>query len=210
MSVLVTGNELSTQNKKLDIYITTINPITSTASGTVSTPAVETLLIGDIDLPILFNSSTSQPNSASTWKGFNFNIDLNSSINLVSGNYLQFKLDSNDLVVNNSVKVGDTLVMKNLFVGTVSTFDFSGQYRVYSVLGATVSLDVNKNIDFVAYASNTYPVVIHNPSSSISILSNSPKLDLNKGYMINVTRINSSDDISLGSKYLVDVRDLQY
>ena len=116
MSVLVTGNELSTQNKKLDIYITTINPITSTASGTVSTPAVETLLIGDIDLPILFNSSTSQPNSASTWKGFNFNIDLNSSINLVSGNYLQFKLDSNDLVVNNSVKVGDTLVMKNLFV----------------------------------------------------------------------------------------------
>jgi hypothetical protein len=211
MSVLITGNSLSTQNKKLDIYITTINPIAaSTASGTVNTPAVETLLVGDIDLPILFNSSTSQPNSASTWKGFNFPIDLNSSINLNSGNYLQFKLDSNDLVVNNSVKVGDTLVMKNLFVGTVSTFDFSGQYKVYSVIGATVSLDVNKNADFVAYASNTYPVVIHNPSSSTSILANSPELDLNKGYMINITRISDIDDITLGSKYLVDVRDLQY
>ena len=211
MSVLITGNSLSTQNKKLDIYITTINPIAaSTASGTVNTPAVETLLVGDIDLPILFNSSTSQPNSASTWKGFNFPIDLNSSINLNSGNYLQFKLDSNDLVVNNSVKVGDTLVMKNLFVGTVSTFDFSGQYKVYSVIGATVSLDVNKNVDFVAYASNTYPVVIHNPSSSTSILANSPELDLNKGYMINITRISDIDDITLGSKYLVDVRDLQY
>lgn len=210
MSILITGNELSTQNKKLDIYITTINPISSTVSGTISTPAVETLLIGDIDLPVMFNTSTSQPNSASTWKGFNFNIDLNNSMNLISGNYLQFKLDSNDLVVNNSVKVGDTLVMKNLFVGTVSTFDFSGQYKVYSVVGATVSLDVNKNSDFVAYASNTYPVVIHNPLSSFSILSNGPKLDLNKGYMINVTRINSSDDIPLSSKYLVDVRDLQY
>jgi hypothetical protein len=214
MSLLVTADELATENKKLDLYITTINPIQTTTQSTTpdvtTTPPVETLVVGDIDLPILFNSSTSQPNSAATWKGFNFPIDLNSDINLNAGNYLQFKLASNDLVVSNSVKVGDTLVMKNLFIGTVSTFDFSGQYKVYSVTGATVSLDVNKNVDFVAYASNSYPVRIHTPSSNSSILSNSPLLDLNKGYMIVITRISPDDEITIGQKYLVDVRDLKY
>jgi len=217
MSIFINGSALSTENKKLDIYITTVNPITSTGSTPSTatdiatlTPPVETLLIGDIDLPILFNSSTSQPNSASTWKGINFDIDFNQNIQLVSGNFLQFKINSNDLVVTNSIKPGDTLVMNNLFIGTVSTFDFSGQYKVENVVGGTVSLNVNNNPDFVAYASNSYPVNIHIPLLSSSILSNSPYLSLNKGYFIKVTRINSEDNISLSDKYLVDVRDLQY
>jgi hypothetical protein len=218
-NILISGSNLSTQNKKLDILITTTNILTiSTQSlgGNIvpndqtTTPPIETLLIGDIDLPIFYNTSTTQPNSASTWKGFNFDIDFNSDIKLLAGNVLQFKLNSNNLLVSNSVKVGDSLVLNNLFVGTVSTFDFSGQYKVDSVNGATVSLDVSNNLNFVAYASNTYPLVIHEPLTSTSILSNSPYLSLNKGYFIRVTRVSESDDVSLSEKYFVDVRELQY
>lgn len=220
-NILISGSNLSTQNKKLDILITTTNLLTTSTQSLggnivpispdqTTTPPIETLLIGDIDLPVFYNTSTTQPNSASTWKGFNFDIDFNSDIKLLAGNVLQFKLNSNNLLVSNSIKVGDSLVLNNLFIGTVSTFDFSGQYKVDSVNGATVSLDVSNNLNFVAYASNTYPLVIHEPLTSTSILSNSPYLSLNKGYFIRVTRVSESEDVSLSEKYFVDVRELQY
>jgi len=205
MSFLISGSDTSTQNKKLDIYINTVNPISSTSST-----SVETLLIGDIDMPVFYNDTTSQLNSASTWKNFNFDIDFDEKIELVSGNFLQFKLNASNLIVTNSIKKGDILVMNGLFVGTASTFDFSGQYKVESVSGVSLSLDVNSNSDFVSYASNNYPITIHDPSISFSLLSNSPYLSLNKGYFINITRISDLDNISLSDKYFVDVRDLQY
>jgi hypothetical protein len=218
MNLLISGSNLSTQNKKLDVFITTINLLTSSTQSInnnivteeTTTPPVETLLIGDIDLPVFYNTSTTQPNSASTWKGFNFDINFNSDIQLLAGNLLQFNLNSNDLLVSNSVKVGDSVVLNNLFIGTVSTFDFSGQYKVDSVVGATVSLNIGNNANFVAYASNSYPLVIHQPSTSTSILSNSPYLSLNKGYFIRITRISPDDNVLIPEKYFVDVRELQY
>jgi|688.fasta_scaffold22538_2 hypothetical protein len=217
MNLLISGSNLSTQNKKLDVFITTVNLITTTATSSGNTiteetltPPVETLLIGDIDLPVFYNTSTTQPNSAATWKGFNFDINFNSDIQLLAGNLLQFNLNSNDLLVSNSVKVGDSVVLNNLFIGTVSTFDFSGQYKVDSVVGATVSLNVSNNSNFVAYASNSYPLVIHQPSTSTSILSNGPYLSLNKGYFIRITRISEDDNVLIPQKYFVDVRELQY
>lgn len=205
MSFIISGSDISTQNKKLDIYINTVNPISSTSST-----LVETLLIGDIDMPVFYNDTTSQLNSASTWKNFNFDIDFDEKIELVSGNFLQFKLNASDLIVTNSIKKGDVFVMNGLFVGTASTFDFSGQYKVESVSGVSLSLDVNSNSDFVSYASNNYPITIHDPSTYFSLLSNSPNLSLNKGYFINITRISDFDNVSLSDKYFVDVRDLQY
>jgi len=217
MNLLISGSNLSTQNKRLDVFITTVNVLTSTATSSGNTiieetitPPIETLLIGDIDLPVFYNTSTTQPNSAATWKGFNFDIDLNEDVQLLAGNLLQINLNSNDLVVTNSVKVGDSLVLNNLFVGTVSTFDFSGQYKVDSVVGATVSLNVANNTNFVAYASNSYPLIIHQPSTSTSILANGPYLSLNKGYFIRITRISQEDNVSIPQKYFVDVRELQY
>lgn len=210
MTLLINGGPKSTENKKLDVYITTIIPISSTSSNeSISTPPIETLLISDIDLPILFNSYNSQPNSTSNWKNFNFNIDMNSDIQLLSGNKLQFKLNCNDMIANNSIKIGDTLVMNNLFIGTSSTFDFSGQYKIIDVVGATVSIDIT-NDNFISYAANTYPLNIHQPSNMYSILSNNPYISLNKGYTIDITRISESDNIELLDKYLVDIRDLQY
>jgi hypothetical protein len=212
MTVLVTGTLESTQNKHLDIFINTINPISSvTASNNLNviTPiSVETLLVGDINLPVFFNVNTSEQNSAATWTGFNFDINFNSTIILDTGNLLKFNLNQPDFLVQNSIKVGDELVLENLFVGTTSVFNFSGQYPVDSVVGATVSLDVSKNIDFVAYASNNYPLPIHTPPTTI--LSNAPYLGLNKGYVITVTRISDEDEIPLGEKYFVDVRNINY
>jgi hypothetical protein len=110
-----------------------------------------------------------------------------------------------------------------LYVGTTSVFDFSGQYKVASVTGATISLDVSDNIDFVNYASNTYPLNIHTPPTSI--LSNSPILKLNKGYIITITRISedvqdsvdllgqttfNTNNISLSEKYFIDIKDIDY
>lgn len=211
MTVLVTGTLESTQNKHLDIFINTINPISSvTASNNLNviTPiSVETLLVGDINLPVFFNVNTSEQNSAATWTGFNFDINFNSTIILDTGNLLKFNLNQPDFLVQNSIKVGDELVIENLFVGTTSVFNFSGQYPVDSVVGATVSLDVSKNIDFVAYASNI-PLNIHTPPTTI--LSNAPYLGLNKGYVITVTRISDEDEIPLGEKYFVDVRNIEY
>lgn len=211
MTLLVTGTDTSTQNKKLDVYITTINPIgstSSTQSNTIVPEPVETLLIGDINLPVFYNTSTSQPNSAATWNGFDFEINFNSTITLLSGNILEFQMSEPDFLVSNSINVDDELVLENLFVGTTSIFNFSGQYPVESVNGATVSLDVSNNQDFVAYASNNYPLNIH--TSTYSILSNAPYLKLNKGYIINITRISELDEIPLGEKYFVDVRDINY
>lgn len=210
VDILISGSELSTQNKKMDIFITTINPINGTQSD--SLVPVETLIIGDINLPIFFNSSTSQPNSASTWKSFNFNIDFAKNITLISGNFLQMDLEENSLIINNSIKPGDTLILNNLFVGTTSVFDFSGQYTVETVSGTTISLDVNSNIDFVAYGQGSLPLTIHDPlnSTPASLLSNNPYLSLNKGNFIRITRISDEDNIPLSQKYLIDIRDSQY
>lgn len=208
VDILISSDEVSTENKKLDIFITTVNPIGNTASNEPSDP-IETLLIGDIDLPVLYNNNTSQPNSASTWKNFNFDIDFNSDIILQSGYLIDFVLDANSNIVDNSIKVGDVLVLNNLFVGTSSVFDFSGQYKVNAVNGTTLTIDISDNPEFVSYYDTlTLPFTLH--SSTSTFLSNNPYFSLNKGYMISVTRISSNDNIMLANKYSVDIRDLQY
>jgi hypothetical protein len=208
MDIIVKGVDISTQNKKLDVFINTINLLPGTSSVVV-TPPIQTLLIGDIDLPVLFNSTNNVPNSAATWKSFNLDIDFSANIQVNSGNFLQLTLDQNSLIVANSVKVGDTLVLNNLFIGTVSTFDFSGQYEVENVVGNVITLDLNSNTQFVSYLSNqSFPFVIHGVSSTI--LMNTPYFSLNKGYQITITRIGEEDDISISEKYLIDIRDLQY
>jgi len=211
--MVITSSDSSSENKKLDIFITTVNPIqTSTQSGNnveTTTPPVETLLIGDIDLPVFYNVQTTQPNSASTWSDFNFPINLNQDMTLLSGNLLELSLDSNSLITENSINPGDQLVLNNLFVGTQSVFDFSGQYEVDDVTGSTVRFDISSNSEFVSYLdSQVLPFTLHSPTSTN--LSNNPYISLNKGYKISITRISNEDDVQLSEKYMVDVRNVEY
>jgi hypothetical protein len=210
IDILVSGTDLSTENKKLDIYISTINPLgIATASATDETQ-IETLIISDIDLPVFYNKTTSQPNSAKSWKNFNFDINLNSNIILTSNNLLELTMNSNSNVVYNSIKQGDSYTLNNLFIGTSSVFDFSGQYLVNSVglTSSLIRLDISSNTDFVDYGTGQLPLTIHSTASSI--LSNSPYLDINKGQMVRITRINELNQIPVAEKYLIDIRDIQY
>jgi hypothetical protein len=210
VDILVTGTDLSSENKKLDIFISTINPLgIATASATDET-SIQTLIISDIDLPVFYNKVTSQPNSAKTWKNFNFDVNLNEQIILNSNNLLEVNIDSNSNVVYNSIKQGDTYTLNNLFIGTSSVFDFSGQYTVNSVglTSSTIRLDITSNNDFVDYATGQLPLTIHSTASSI--LSNNPYLDINKGQIVRITRISENDQIPVSEKYLIDIRDVQY
>ena len=194
----ITPTNTSTQNKKLDLYID------SDLGTGVST---QVLLAGNIDLPVYYNNISNLPNSASKWKDFNFDIDFDKTITLKSGPLLELSFKGNPYILNNSVKVGDTLYLNNLFLGTSSIYDFSGQYTISSAGGATNSnftFDVSDNLGFVNYASgksNLLPMVLHGPT--FSNLSNTPYFNLNKGKKIIVTRIDTISTV-LTERYRIE------
>jgi len=206
VDILITGTPQASQNKKLDIYIDTTIPSTTTTSLTTT----QALLIGDIDLPIFYNNVSSLVNSAYLWSDFKFDIDFNQTIQYTLGNVLEVPLSGNQLIINNSIKVGDTLMLNNLFVGTSSVFNFSGQYKVDSLVGSTSSyirLNLESNPDFIAYGSSaSLPLYIHGTNSRM--LSNKPYFSLNKGKKIKITRINSGD-VSISEKYQIEVQDIK-
>ena len=207
VEIIISGSDLASENKKLDILVNTLNPLGLESTGT---NRIETVLISDIDLPVFYNKSLSIQNSAKNWKEFNFNINFDESIVVNTNNLLQLSLKENAYIINNSIKSGDCIVLNNLFVGTSSVYDFSGQYFITSV-GATNSqivLDVSKNLNFVDYVSGSIPYTIH--TSTSTMLSNNPYLSINKGKTIKITRISESDNISILDKYMIDVRDTQY
>lgn len=228
VDILLTGSDLSSENKKLDIYISTVNPLGLSSESEISVDApngdpiinssvssnditpIETLLIGDIDLPVFYNKSTSNPNSSKNWSKFNFNIDFSQDITLLSNNLLEVSLDANPYIVTNSIKEGDVLTLNNLFIGTSSVFNFSGQYKIEYVgtTSSQIRLDISNNADFVAYGEGNLPLSIH--SSSESLLSNNPYFSLNKGQLIKLTRISQLNQISINEKYLIDIRNIDY
>lgn len=207
VEIIISGSDLSSENKKLDILVNTVNPLGLDSTGT---NRIETLLISDIDLPVFYNKNLSIQNSAKNWKEFNFNINFDELIVVNTNNLLQLSLKENSYIINNSIKPGDCIVLNNLFIGTSSVYDFSGQYFITSV-GATNSqivLDISKNLNFVDYVSGSIPYTIH--TSSSTLLSNNPYLSINKGKTIKITRISESDNVSISDKYMIDVRDTQY
>jgi hypothetical protein len=210
VEILITGGDLSSENKKLDILITTINPLGIQNLSTTSANAVETPIITDIDLPVFYNKNSSVPNSAKTWKKFDFDIDFNSDITVTTNNLLELKLDSNSNIVYNSIVKGDSYNIHNLFIGTSSVGNYSGQYVVDSV-GLTSSLvrfDITSNQDFVDFVSGQLPFNVH--TSTSTNLSNKPYIDINKGKLIKITRISELNDLPVGEKYYIEVQDLQY
>lgn len=211
VDIFVYGNDISTENKKLDIlFISKSLDITSTSDVIDSSNSIgiEKNIISDIDLPVFFNKNTNQPNSAKTWKNFNFNIDMTKNISLENNGYLQLQLQESNSLVSNSIKVGDTFVLNNLFVGTTSVFDFSGQYRVDSVApNSTIILNVNSNKELIAYGNNITPLTIHSGTHS-TLLSNYPDIELNKGYKFRITRVTENDLDPIQTKYHIDCENI--
>ena len=193
---LISANEFSSQNKRLDIFM---------VSDVTGNPT-ENLIVGDIDLPIFYNPNTQLQNQAYQWKDFKFEIDLSQDIILQNNGILDIPFSGNTFVLNNSINSGDVLYLNNFFVGTSSVFNFSGQYVVDSLIGVTssyVRFDVFSNSDLVAYA-GTNPVTIHTATSSQ--LSNLPYFSLNKGKKIKLTRVSNSNILS--ERYNIQIDDI--
>ena len=195
---IIDGGQYASQNKKLDIYM-------SSDISNTTTQNTQVLIVGGIDLPVYYNTIIQNPNSAYLWKDFKFNIDFTKEITLETGNKLKLYFDMNSNIVSNSIKVGDVLTLNNLFVGTASVYDYSGQYPVISN-SSYVEFDISSNSSLVNYAAgiNSYPIILHSTTSSL--LSNIPYFSLNKGKKIRLTRV--SDSTILKERYSVNVLDL--
>lgn len=195
---MIDGSQYASQNKKLDIYM-------SSDISNTSTQNTKVLIVGGIDLPIYYNIILQTPNSAYLWKDFKFNIDFTKEITLEYGNKLRVYFDMDSNIISNSIKVGDILTLNNLFVGTASIYDYSGQYPVISN-NSFIEFNISSNSSLVNYASgiNTYPIILHGSQSSL--LSNIPYFSLNKGKKIRLTRISNSN--ILKERYSVNIIDL--
>lgn len=211
LDITITGNEFSSQNKKLNIYMTSnADSGNNLSDGGLS----EVLLVGSIDLPVYHNTDLQVQNSAYLWKDFKFEIDFNQPIDLLSGYRLRVPFEGSELLINNSIKQGDVLYLNNFFVGTSSVYNFSGQYRVDSLVGSTSSyviFDVSSNNDVVDYIDtlSTLPYTINQTFSSASgdfLLSNYPYFSLNKGKKIRLTRVSNSTVLT--DRYNIQIDDI--
>lgn len=196
--IVINSNDLATQNKRLDIYI-------NYKYGSETSLPVVSKLTRTLDLPIYLNTKTSLPNSSYTWNKVSFDIDMTKDLRLNTGGILEVPISSNGVLVNNSFKSGDTLLINDFNVGTISNTNFSGQYKIDSV-GSTnsyVYFDVSNNDSLISYgASSSLPLTFN--SSSQSLLSNIPYLDINKGVRVRITRVNESATSPIEERYLVE------
>jgi len=199
VEILIDATDTASQNKKLDIYM---------RSTYASPNPTEVLLIGDIDLPVYYNTTAQLPNPAYMWKDFRFDVDFSQNMILNVGNKLEVPFSGNNLILNNSIRPGDVFSLNNFYVGTSSVFDFSGQYTIDSVVGPTSSyviFDISNSQDLVAYgASASLPLIIH--SSTASALSNIPYFSLNKGKKVKITKMSESPVLT--ERYYIQVEDI--
>jgi hypothetical protein len=210
VDINIVGGNFSTQNKMLDIYMNT-NIVNTTQATT------QVLLAGGINLPVYYNSFTQQPNSSYLWNEFKFEINLNKLILLDVGSILRVPLNAPQELVTNSIKTGDILYLNNLFVGTSSIYDFSGQYTVQSVdsVDSYIILDISSNASLVNFGSAASLPLSFNSTATNNIngvnngylLSNMPYFSFNKGKKIRITRISNSD--VLKERYTINIEDIK-
>jgi hypothetical protein len=204
VDINIVGGDYSTQNKMLDIYMNT--DIVNTTQTTT-----QVLLAGSINLPVYYNSFNQQPNSSYLWNEFKFEIDINRNIDLDVGSILKIPLTAPQSLVTNSIKTGDVIHLNNLFVGTSSIYDFSGQYTVQSVpsVDSYIILDISSNASLVNYGSTaSLPLSFNSTSASTGyLLSNMPYFSFNKGKKIRITRISNST--VLKERYTINIEDIK-
>jgi hypothetical protein len=197
VEIIVDANTTATQNKKLEVYVQYLY-------GESETPVLSQLL-EIIDLPIYYNTSTQLLNSAANSTKFNFQIDLSNLMSLEVGGQLFVPLQGDGKLISNSVKKGDILYLNDFVVGTFSTLNFSGQYKIDSVgpTNSYIYLDASSNNGLISYGlSQSLPLYFNSPTNYI--LSNYPYFNFNKGFRYKITRIDPSDFSSISERYYVE------
>ena len=181
--------------------------------NTTNQTTTQVLLAGGINLPVYYNSYNQQPNSSYLWDQFKFDIliDENKPILLDVGSILKVPLNAPQSLVSNSIKTGDVLHLNNLFIGTSSIYDFSGQYTVQSVpsTDSYIILDISSNTSLVNYGSTaSLPLSFNSVSASTGyLLSNMPYFSFNKGKKVRITRISNST--VLKERYTINIEDIK-
>jgi hypothetical protein len=203
IDISISADTFSSQNKKLDIFM-------SSNIGSTDGQTSEVLLLGDIDLPVFYNENTQLPNSAFLWKDFKFTINFNTQIRVDSvDKVLYFFLSENLNIIRNSIKIGDTLYLNNLFISRdgLSITDYSGQYKVISIdQFGQIGMDLSSNDKFVS--DFTTNLIIHDPNITppISLFYNLPFISINKGINIRIVRISNSDVLT--ERYSIQISDI--
>ena len=107
--------------------------------------------------------------------------------------------------------LNDVLHLNNLFIGTSSIYDFSGQYTVQSVpsTDSYIILDISSNTSLVNYGSTaSLPLSFNSVSASTGyLLSNMPYFSFNKGKKVRITRISNST--VLKERYTINIEDIK-
>ena len=196
--LIVDSVDYATQNKQLEIFI-------NYSDGQTNSLPVITKLMNTIDLPIYYNSYLQTTNSAKSWNRFDFDIDLSSNIDLNLNGILSIPLTgTTQIILNNSIKKGDTLSVQDFVVGTSSVIDFSGQYTIDSVSTTTlyINLDITNNPIVTSYGETN---ITSGVSTTLnSVLVNKPFITLNKGIKYRVTRVNADETSSFSDRYLIE------
>jgi hypothetical protein len=196
MDIVVNSTDLASQNKQLDVFL-------NYKFGN-STPVL-TRVLDTIDLPIYLNTSTQLPNTSKVWKEVSFTIDLDKQVKLTTGSILEVPLVGNPKLISNSFKVGDIFMIDDFVVGTSSSINFSGQYPIVSVSNTgIIYFNVSSNQILINYGNSKGLPLIFNNNTGTYLLSNIPKLKLNKGIKFTISRISLSETSEFKDRYLIE------
>lgn len=193
VDIVIDATDDSTQNKKLDIWI-------QFSDGSIDSLPVLTPFITDIDLPIYYNEDTQLVNSSRTWENKNIDINLDEDFYL---------LDNETMVMGISdtrgLQVGDYLVVNNMFIGSTTSNNYSGQYRIKDIdsVSNVVEFDITNNVELVNLANaNTLPYYFYD-NSSIDLVNSQIYVNFNKGVKYTITRISDDDSSTIEQRYLI-------
>jgi hypothetical protein len=195
--ISIDSTKTATQNKQLEVYVNYSN-------GQANQLPVITKLLNTIDLPIYYNSYTQDYNSAFNWSKFDYDVDLSNNITLDISYIISIPFTGvTQQILNNSIKKGDTFLIKDFIIGVTSSIDFSGQYTVSSVETTSlyVNFDFSTNKKVVTYVATNMTSILSIDLNSLLV--SKPSIELNKGYKYRITRVDAGLTSSISDRYLI-------
>ena len=173
VDIIVDSSDTATQNKQLDIFIRTDFALSPLTQG--------------LELPIYYNISTNATNTAKKFKNFGFSPNFNQNVLLFSDYSLLVPFYEPNTLIKKTMKVGDYVLFEDFVVGSASTVDFSGQYKLLNIDANDPKMwfDLSDNpivTNYIFGSGISFPICLDN------YLCNAFTIKYNKGYKISITR----------------------
>ena len=173
VDIIVDSSDTATQNKQLDIFIRSDFTLTALTQG--------------LELPIYYNISTNATNTAKKFKNFGFSPNFNQNVLLFSDYSLLVPFYEPNTLIKKTMKVGDYVLFEDFVVGSASTVDFSGQYKLLNIDANDPKMwfDLSDNpivTNYIFGSGISFPICLDN------YLCNAFTIKYNKGYKISITR----------------------